>query len=480
MKVLYAASEALPFKSSGGLAEVAGSLPGALRRRLIGARVVMPLYDSIAQELRDSMTFLTHIVVPVAWRRQYCGIFMARANGVIYYLLDNQYYFKRGPQIYGYYDDAERFAFFSRAVLEILPHLGDYKPDIIHCNDWQSALIPVYRAAFYARDPFYSGIKTVFTIHNIEYQGKYSADILGDVFGLEGWHRSLVEYDGCVNLMKGGIECADAVTTVSPTYAGEILTPWYAHGLDTILALRKYKITGILNGIDTGGYNPATDTALAANYDAEDPAGKAVCKAALQERFGLEPNPRAPLMGIVSRLAGHKGVDLLKAKLDELLSGSDAQLVVLGTGEYQYEEFFRALAARFPGRVGVMIDFVPAVSRQVYAGSDIFLMPSKSEPCGLSQMIALRYGAVPVVRETGGLKDSIQDSGDGGGNGFTFADYNADALLHAMRHALQGYADQAGWQLLVKRAMECDFSWNKSAGVYIKLYKNLLSKKDGE
>ena len=474
MKVLFAASEALPFKSSGGLAEVAGSLPKALRRRLIGARIVMPLYDSIPQELRDSMTFLAHIVVPVAWRRQYCGIFEARAGGVIYYLLDNQYYFKRGSRIYGYYDDAERFAFFSRAVLEILPHLGDYKPDIIHCNDWQTALIPVYQTVFYGREPFYQSIKTVFTIHNIEYQGKYGADILGDVFGLEGWHKSLVEYDHCVNLMKGGIECANAVTTVSPTYAREILTPWYAHGLDTILAMRSHKITGILNGIDTEGYDPAADPALAAAYSAGEPAGKAVCKAALQERFGLDQTPRAPLMGIVSRLAKHKGVDLLKAKLDELLETSDAQLVVLGTGEYQYEEFFRGLAARFPGRVGVMIDFVPAISRQIYAGSDIFLMPSKSEPCGLAQMIALRYGAIPVVRETGGLKDSIQDSGLGEGNGFTFADYDADELLRTIRRALRGYADQAGWQVLVDRAMECDFSWNKSAGLYIKLYKSLL------
>jgi len=480
MKVLFAASEALPFKSSGGLAEVAGSLPKALRRRLIGARIVMPLYDSIAQELRESMTFLTHIVVPVAWRRQYCGIFEARAGGVIYYLLDNQYYFKRGSQIYGYYDDAERFAFFSRAVLEILPHLGDWKPDVIHCNDWQTAMVPVYKTVFYGRDPFFHDIKTVFTIHNIEYQGKYGADILGDVFGLDGLHKSLVEYDRCVNLMKGGIECADAVTTVSPTYAGEILTPWYAHGLDTILGMRKHKITGILNGIDTEGYDPAADPALAAGFSALDPAGKAACKAALQEQFGLEQNPRAPLMGIVSRLAKHKGVDLLKAKLDELLSASDAQLVVLGTGEYQYEEFFRVLAARFPGRVGAMIDFIPAVSRQIYAGSDIFLMPSKSEPCGLAQMIALRYGAIPVVRETGGLKDSIQDSGLGEGNGFTFADYDADELLRTIRRALQGYADEAGWQVLVKRAMECDFSWNKSAGLYIKLYKSLLVKNEGE
>jgi len=474
MKVLYAASEALPFKSSGGLAEVAGSLPKALRRRLVGARVVMPLYDSIPQELRESMTFLTHIVVPVAWRRQYCGVFEARVGGVIYYLLDNQYYFKRGFRLYGHFDDAERFTFFSRAVLEILPHLDGWRPDILHCNDWQTALIPVYQMVFYGKEPFYQGIKTVFTIHNIEYQGQYGMDLLGDVFGLDAEHKSLVEHDGCVNLMKGGIECADAVTTVSPSYAEEILTPWYAHGLDTILRERDFKLEGILNGIDTESYDPAADPALAAPFSAEDLGGKAACKAALQALFGLEQSPRAPLMGVVSRLAGHKGIDLLKAKLDELLAGSGAQLVVLGTGEAQYETFFRELAGRFPGRVGVMIDYNPAVSRQIYAGCDLFLMPSKSEPCGLSQMIALRYGAIPVARETGGLKDSIQDSGLGGGNGFTFLCYDADELLHALRRALQGYADAEGWQVLVRRAMACDFGWGKSAGAYIKLYKGLL------
>jgi len=283
-----------------------------------------------------------------------------------------------------------------------------------------------------------------------------------------------VEHDGCVNLMKGAIECADAVSTVSPTYAGEILTPWYAHGLDSILDARRQKLSGILNGIDTESYNPATDTALAENYSAENPAGKAACKAALQEYFNLEADLRAPIIGIVSRLAGHKGVDLVKAKMDALLESSNVQLVVLGSGEYQYEEYFRSLAARFPGRVGVMIDFVPAVSRQIYAGSDLFLMPSKSEPCGLSQMIALRYGAVPIVRETGGLKDSIRDSGTGEGNGFTFADYSADELLRTIHRALEGYADEAGWQVLVKRAMACDFSWNRSANAYIKLYKSLL------
>jgi len=477
MKILFVASEALPFKASGGLAEVAGSLPQALRKRLVGARVVMPLYDSINPELREKLKFLTHISVPVSWRRQYCGIFEVRLGGVVYYLLDNQYYFKRGSQIYGHYDDAERFAFFSRAVLEILPHLYEhdgFRPDVIHCNDWQSALTPVYQSVFYGKKEFYQNLKTVFTVHNIEYQGKYDMALLGDVFALSEKEASLVEHDGCVNLMKGAIECADAVTTVSPTYAEEILTPWYAHGLDNILHQRSYKLSGILNGIDVDGYNPETDRVIAANYSAENPKHKASCKAAIQQAFELQPSPRAPLIAIISRLVGHKGMDLIIAKLEKLLSESDAQLVVLGTGEYQYERFFRNLVERFPGRVGVRLDFLPTLSRQIYAGCDIFLMPSKSEPCGLSQMIALRYGAIPVVRETGGLKDSIQDSGDGLGNGFTFVNYNADELLHALRRALQGYSDEAGWQLLVKRALECDFSWGKSAKTYMKLYKSLL------
>ena len=477
MKILYAASEALPFKASGGLAEVAGSLPKALRRRFVGARVVMPLYDCIDPALRENLKFLAHIVVPVAWRRQYCGIFEARLDGVVYYLLDNQYYFKRGGQIYGHYDDAERFAFFSRAVLEILPRLQEldgFRPDIIHCNDWQTALVPVYQSVFYGKNEYYQGLKTVFTIHNIEYQGKYGMSILGDVFGLSARHASLVEHDGCVNLMKGAIECADAVTTVSETYAGEILTPWYAHGLDKILKPRSYKLRGILNGIDTVGYDPAADPAIAANFSANNPAGKAKCKAALQQEFGLLEDPRAPLIGIVSRLAGHKGMDLIMDKIAQLLGESQAQLVLLGTGDYQYESFFTKLAKRFPGRVGVKIDFVPALSRQIYAGCDIFLMPSKSEPCGLSQMIALRYGAIPVVRETGGLRDSIQDSGDGTGNGFSFAEYSSDALLYTLHRALKGYENEDGWALLVKRALSCDYGWGKSAGAYMKLYKELL------
>lgn len=474
MKVLYASSEALPFMASGGLADVAGSLPQALRKRLVGCRVVMPLYDGIKQELKDTMKFVTNISVPVAWRRQYCGIFEARAGGVIYYLLDNQYYFKRDG-IYGFYDDAERFAFFSRAILEIIPHI-DFKPDIIHCNDWQTALTPVYYKTMYANKEGYENIKTVFTIHNIQYQGIYGEELIDNVVGIDNSDRGIIEYDGNVNLMKGAIECSDAVTTVSPSYAKEILDPWYSHALDPILRDRSWKLRGILNGIDVENYNPATDKDIFKNYDAENIRGKAINKQELQKLFGLPEKSGVPVMGMVTRLVGHKGLDLCKAIFDELLSTTDIQLIVLGSGEYQYEEFFRGLAERFPDKVGLCLGFVPDLARKIYAGCDMFLMPSKSEPCGLSQMVALRYGTIPIVRETGGLRDSVQDSGDNEGNGFVFSTYNAHDMLNAIRRAVTGYADEEGWAILTKRAMLSDNSWGKSANEYIRMYKELLKK----
>ena len=472
MKVLYAASEALPFAASGGLADVAGSLPHALRKRLVGCRVVMPLYDTIKQELRDTMKFVTNISVPVAWRRQYCGIFEAKYNGVTYYLLDNEYYFKRGS-LYGHYDDAERFAFFSRAILEIIPHI-DFKPDIIHCNDWQTALTPLYYSTIYATQPGYENIKTVFTIHNIQYQGVYGKELIDNVVGLDYSQKNLIEYDGTVNFSKAAIECANAVSTVSPSYAKEILDPWYSHGLDTILKERSFKLRGILNGIDVENYNPETDKDIFKNYSAEKMTGKATNKRELQKFFGLPEKKDTPVMGMVSRLVSHKGLDLCKAVLDELLATTDIQLVVLGSGDAEYEDFFRGLAARFPEQVGLCLGFIPDLARKIYAGSDLFLMPSKSEPCGLSQMVALRYGSIPIVRETGGLRDSVKDSGDGEGNGFTFANYNAHEMLHAIRRACEGYSDKKGWKILVKRAMESDNSWGKSANEYIKMYKEIL------
>ena len=471
MKVLYAASEALPFIASGGLGDVAGSLPHALRKRLIGCRVVLPMYDTIKQDLKDTMKFITHISVPVAWRRQYCGIFEAKYNGVIYYLIDNQYYFKRDT-IYGHYDDAERFAFFSRAVLEIIPYI-DFKPDIIHCNDWQTALTPVYYSAMYANSPGYENIKTIFTIHNIQYQGVYGKELLEDVLGIPADKASLLEYDGCINFMKGAIECADKVTTVSPSYADEILDPWYSHGLDSILNERRYKLSGILNGIDTVGYDPATDKCIKANFSADDISGKKIDKEELQKEMGLPVKPGVPVIGMVTRLVSHKGLDLVKGILDELLATSEMQLVVLGSGDYEYESYFRWIAEKYPDKVGLRIGFVPELARKIYAGADMFLMPSKSEPCGLSQMVALRYGTVPIVRETGGLRDSITDCGDGKGNGFTFKSYNAHDMLDAIRRALTLYYN-GDWNELVLRALNCDFSWGRPANAYIRLYKETL------
>ena len=474
MKVLYVTSEALPFMASGGLGDVAGSLPQALRKRLIGCRVVMPLYDTIKQELKDKMTFITNISVPVAWRRQYCGIFQAKHEGVIYYFIDNQYYFKRDT-IYGHYDDAERFTFFARAVLEILPVI-DFKPDIIHCNDWQSALTPVFYSAFYSKDPWYHGIKTVFTIHNIQYQGTYGMELVGDVVGLTPETAGLVEYDGDVNFMKGAIECANKVTTVSPSYANEILDPWYSHGLDTILRERQWKLQGILNGIDVINYDPETDKAIAKNYTVKDvKKGKAICKEDLQKELGLPVRADVPVIGLVSRLVSHKGLDLIKGILDELLYTTDVQFAIVGSGDWQYENFFKEMAAKYPDKMGVKIGFIPSLARKVYAGADLFLMPSKSEPCGLSQMVALRYGTVPVVRETGGLRDSITDSGDGEGNGFTFKTYNAHDMLGAIRRGLDAYWNREYWDTLVNRAIECDYSWGKSASEYIKMYKQVMA-----
>ena len=472
MKVLYVASEALPFAASGGLADVAGSLPKAMRTRLVGCRVVMPLYESIPQEMRDGMTFLTSLSVPVAWRRQYCGVFEAKYNGVIYYLLDNQYYFKR-QGMYGHYDDAERFAFFSRAVLEMLPHIG-FKPDIIHANDWQSALVPLYYNQIYATREGYEGIKTVLTIHNIQYQGKYGMELIEDVIGIPREATSMVEFDGCVNYMKAGIESADRVTTVSPTYAQEILDPWFSWGLDPILQARSWTLQGILNGIDVEGYNPETDPQVFANYTVDTVAeGKAANKKALQERLGLPVREDVPLIGMVTRLASHKGLDLVKYIVHDLLE-RDVQFVILGSGEWVYENFFRELQQQYPDKFSYCFGFVPELARKIYAGADIFLMPSKSEPCGLAQMVASRYGTLPIVRETGGLKDSIRDCGEEGGFGFTFKTYNADDMLAAIDRALGAYANKDDLAVLRRRCMTEDFSWGRSANEYIRMYKALL------
>ena len=470
MKVLYAASEAYPFAQSGGLADVAGALPKALRNKRIAARVVLPLYDTISPELREGMKFIKNITVPVAWRNQYCGIFEAKVGRVIYYLIDNEYYFKRGG-LYGYHDDAERFTFFSRAVLEMLKHI-DFKPDIIHCNDWQTAMIPVFQSLIYAKeDEFYQNIKTLFTIHNIQYQGKYGKDIFQDVLGLDVFDSHIVEYEGCVNLMKGAIECANAVSTVSPTYAEEILDPWYSHWLDGILRERQFKLSGIINGIDIDVYNPETDGMIYKNYTAKTIGDKAVNKAELQAELNLPQSDNA-LIGIVTRLVSHKGLDLIKATFEDMVN-MGVQFVILGSGDREYEMFFYEMAKKYPDKVAHRTGFIPALAHKIYAGADIFLMPSKSEPCGLAQMVALRYGTIPIVRETGGLRDTITDSLDGTGNGFTFTNYNAHDMSHTVWRAVEGFKDKEGWGTLVTRAMGCDNSWSNSANEYIKLYEKI-------
>ncbi len=475
MKVLYCTSEALPFAASGGLGDVAGSLPHALRRRLVGCRIVMPLYDTIPEELKKNMHFVTSFSVPVSWRRQYCGIFEARHNGVIYYFIDNQYYFKRGS-LYGHYDDAERFAFFSRAVLEMLPYV-DFKPDVIHANDWQTALVPIYYSIFYSNYDWYQGIKTLFTIHNIQYQGKYGLELMNEILGLPDYGGAIVEYDGCVNLMKGAIEAANRVSTVSPSYSEEILDPWFAHGLDPILRDRSWKLSGILNGIDTENYDPEIDKEIYKNYSLSNISAKLDNKLKLQERLGLNKDKKIPLIGMVTRLVSHKGLDLVRDIMERMLNEENIQFVILGSGDYEYESFFRYMQGRYPGRFVPCFGFVPELSRKIYAASDMFLMPSKSEPCGLAQMISLRYGTIPIVRETGGLRDSIQDSGDGKGNGFTFKTYNSGDMLGAVQRAIACYWENSGknWRVLVKRAMECDNSWGKSANEYIKLYKDIIN-----
>ena len=473
MKCLFVTSEAQPFAASGGLADVSGALPHALRQRLIGCRIVMPYYEDIPQPLKENLRFVTSFSVPVSWRRQYCGIFETRYNGVIYYFLDNEYYFKR-QGLYGHYDDAERFAFFSRAALEMLPYI-DFKPDVIHCNDWQTALVPVYYNLFYCHNEWYSGIKTIFTIHNIQYQGQYGPELYEEVVGIPPQGRSVLDWDGCINYMKGAIETANRVTTVSPSYSWEIRDPWFSHGLDPILNARAWKIRGILNGIDNTSYNPATDIQLYEHYTPDDLSGKAVNKQKLQERLGLEQNSEVPIIAMVTRLVAHKGLDLVKFALDQLMREEYVQFVILGSGDWEYESFFRSMQDRYPGRLCACHGFIPELSRKIYAGADMFLMPSKAEPCGLSQMIALRYGTIPIVREVGGLRDSIQDSGTGDGNGFTFRNYDAMDMLACIRRAIAGYWQREGWEILVKRAMRCDNSWTRSATEYINMYREVIA-----
>ena len=471
MKILFVASEARPFIASGGLADVAGSLPKALCDSGNECRVVIPLYKNIPQQFREKMEFVRNFNVPLAWRNQYCGVFKICHQGVVYYFLDNEYYFKR-DNLYGYYDDAERFAFFSKASMEMLNYI-DFDPDIVHANDWHTALVPVYLNTFYRSIPKYHDIKTVFTIHNIQYQGQYGMEIAWDVLGIPEYQHPILEYNGCLNMMKAAIVQVNIVNTVSPSYAMEIHDPWFSHGLDPILNMKGNRVIGILNGIDVAANDPKTDPDIYKNYDVKTLADKKVNKAELMKEMGLEPDENRMLIGMVTRFASHKGLDLVKYIFDDLMR-DNVSVVVLGSGEKVYEDFFREMQYRYAGRVGVKIGFLPALSKKIYAGADVFLMPSKSEPCGLAQMVAARYGTLPIVRETGGLKDSIHDMGTENGNGFTFKTYNAHDMLGAIQRAEGLYGNKPLWKDAMTAAMSCDFSWDKSAGDYVKMYQMIM------
>ncbi|MBE6540194.1 MAG: glycogen synthase [Ruminococcaceae bacterium] len=472
-KILFAASEALPFAASGGLGDVIGSLPAAIKQadKDCDIRVIMPLYDKVTQETRSRMEKVLETTVELGWRKQYCGLYSLVENGVTYYFIDNEFYYRRGA-LYGAGDDLERFAFFCKAVVDLLP-LIDFYPDYLHAHDWQAAMAVVYLKCLYGSAEKYRDIKAVFTIHNIQYQGIGDMYNMGDLLGLHEKFVPVLEFGGCMNFMKGAIVCADMVSTVSPTYANEILSPEYSHGLHPVLEMCKGKLTGILNGIDREYYNPAKDNELIKNFSYMRTGGKKECKKFLQEYLNLPVKEDVPMVIMITRLVSHKGLDIVKESLYSLLE-ENIQFVLLGTGDYEYERFFDEAARRFPHKMRTLLKYDKELSKRIYAAGDIFLMPSLSEPCGLAQMIASRYGTVPVVRETGGLYDSIRDYGwPGGGNGFTFAPYSGMELYNAVKRAVNLYSDTAEWEKLVLKVMRYDFSWKKSAKLYIQMYERL-------
>jgi len=471
MKILFAASEAHPFVRTGGLGDVASALPAALAKEAQDIRVVLPMYDDIHPKYRSAMTFLGSSMVWLGWRQQYAGLFSLELDGVVWYFVDNEYYFKR-KGAYGYYDDGERFAFFSKAVLELMP-LMNFFPDVLHVNDWQTALAPLMLDVFYRGREQYKNIKTLLTIHNIEFQGSMDKFVIGDIFGLPPSHERAAEYKGDANMLKAGIESAGRVVTVSPTYAKEILDPYYSYGLDGILEARKYKLSGIINGIDTVRYDPLADKALFKTFSVKSLFRRAANKSGLQALVGL-PAADKPLIGMVTRLTSQKGIDLVLHVMEDILV-MDLQMVVLGTGDWKYENALQEVAKRYPNKLAVLISFSSDLASKIYAGSDMFLMPSKYEPCGLSQLIAMRYGSVPVVRETGGLKDTVlpYNAAEGTGTGITFKTFNAYDMLDAIRRAVALYEDRTQWKRLMSNAMAVDPSWDKSAREYIKLYETI-------
>lgn len=475
MQIVFASAECAPFVKTGGLGDVAGSLPAALVRAGAEVIVMVPKYATIKDEYKAQMEHFSDFYVSLGWRNEYCGLEKLEHDGVTYMFIDNERYFARDYP-YGFFDDGERFAFFSKAITESLQHLpSGFECDILHCNDWQTALAPVFLREFYQGLPLYERVKTVFSIHNVAFQGQFSDTVMEDILGVAHIPAaaSQLRCDACsINYMLGALRYADAITTVSPTYANEIQTPEFGEGLDGVLRERSYALQGILNGIDVAGFDPATDKRIAANYTAEDRSGKAVCKAKLQEELGLEVRDDRPLMVMVTRLTRQKGMDLVMYALDRILSGG-VQVAVLGTGDRDYEDGLRYFQDKYPGTMAARIEFDPALSQRMYAAADMFLMPSKFEPCGLSQIIAMRYGTLPIVRETGGLKDTVIPYNEftGEGTGFSFTNFNGDEMGDAVFRAARLFWDNRdAWNQLVTQAMSQDFSWTRSADKYLDLY----------
>lgn len=477
MKILFTASECVPFVKTGGLADVVGALAPVLASQGHDVRVILPLYASIPAQWVDQMTHVCDFEVQLGWRRQYCGIEKLHKDGVTWYFMDNKYYFGR-PYIYGLGgDEYERFGFFCRGVLNALPLL-DFQPDVIHAHDWQSGMVPALLKIQYQHLPFFAKMKTMFTIHNLQYQGIFGIREVQDVLGLGDslWTNDKLECFGCANFLKAALVYADVITTVSPSYSEEIQTAYYGERLDGLIRARKDSVFGVLNGIDMVDYDPATDARIAATYTAEDMSGKAVCKRALQEALGLQVDPDVPVIGMVGRLSNQKGLDLVDYVISDIMK-RDVQLVVLGMGDSRYVNLFSWAEGEYRGRVAARFTMDHALAHQIYAGADMFLMPSQFEPCGLSQMIALRYGTVPIVRETGGLRDTVLSYNEfsGAGNGFTFFNYNAHDMLHTIERAEDYYRNHKDvWQKLRLRGMTGDYSWTHSAGQYINLYRALL------
>lgn len=475
MQIVFASAECAPFVKTGGLGDVAGSLPAALVRAGAEVIVMVPKYATIKDEYKAQMEHFSDFYVSLGWRNEYCGLEKLEHDGVTYMFIDNERYFARDYP-YGFFDDGERFAFFSKAITESLQHLpAGFECDILHCNDWQTALAPVFLREFYQGLPLYDRVKTVFSIHNVAFQGQFSDTVMEDILGVAHIPAaaSQLRCDACsINYMLGALRYADAITTVSPTYANEIQTPEFGEGLDGVLRERSYALQGILNGIDVAGFDPATDTRIAANYTVEDRSGKAVCKAKLQEELGLEVRDDRPLMVMVTRLTRQKGMDLVMYALDRILAGG-VQVAVLGTGDRDYEDGLRYFQDKYPGTMAARIEFDPALSQRMYAAADMFLMPSKFEPCGLSQIIAMRYGTLPIVRETGGLKDTVIPYNEftGEGTGFSFSNFNGDEMGDAVFRAARLFWDnREAWNQLVTQAMSQDFSWTRSADKYLDLY----------